>query len=223
MSKADKIDALLESATLSFAKDSFSGASLREVAARANLALGTIHFYFGSKTELYTAATRKIWVEISNERDALVEKALSENVHGERLLRELIRALAEPIIRRALGADERELAQLKVVRGRVPEEHGIELDRSAGRTVARWIDALSQACPSLSRKDLIWTYSFILGVIWGWQSIDHRYDEMMHDDLTRTPEDVMADIVDFGTAGVRALILSREAAPSPKSRPTDTQ
>ncbi|MBE1527991.1 AcrR family transcriptional regulator [Sphingopyxis sp. OAS728] len=213
MSKADTIDALLESATLSFARDSFSGASLREVAARANLALGTIHFYFGSKTELYAAATRKIWLEISNERDALLARALEDGATGETLLRELVRALGEPIIRRALGTDERELAQLKVVRGRVPDEQGGELDRSAGRSVARWIDALAQACPGLSRKDLVWTYSFILGVIWGWQSIDHRYDDMMHDDLTRTPEDAMTDIVEFATAGVSALVALRAHPP----------
>ena len=209
MSKADKIDALLESATLAFARDGFAGASLRDVAAGANMALGTVHFYFETKSELFSAASRKIWGEISHERDRLFDEAIGAQLSGDALFRALVTALAEPILRRALGKNERELAQLAVIRGRVPDLKGMERDMAAGRSVRRWIDALAAACPDLSRRDLIWTYSFILGVVWGWQSIDHRYDDMLHDDLVRERGDVLEDIVDFCAAGVAAISARR--------------
>src|SRR5215475_16125749 len=114
MSKAEKIDALLESAILSFGKDGYVGASLRDIAARAGISLGTIHMYYGSKVELYQAAHRHIWIEISGERDVLLREALRVAPGQTPELANVVRALALPIVRRALSKAERDVAQLFV-------------------------------------------------------------------------------------------------------------
>jgi AcrR family transcriptional regulator len=63
MSKAETIDALMESAIHCFSQHGYEGAALRDIAAEAGVPLSTIHMYFGSKAELYTAIERKAWIE----------------------------------------------------------------------------------------------------------------------------------------------------------------
>ena len=209
MSKARKIDALLDSAILSFAKDGYAGASIREIAGRADTSPGTIHMYFGSKDELFQAASRRIWLNIAQEREDLIQAASRRAAGGAAPLADLIWALTFPIVKRALSRVEMDSAELNVIRSRVPENLGVEVDPGAGRTLVRWIDAMASACPGLSRRDLVWVYSWILGVGWSWQSIDHRYDELLCDGLHRETDEVMADIITFCCAGVEAMIHAR--------------
>ena len=51
---------LLLSAFEEFAKNGFSGASTRDIAAKANINISSILYYFGGKKGIYTAALKKI-------------------------------------------------------------------------------------------------------------------------------------------------------------------
>src|SRR5690606_22911947 len=88
------------------------------------------------------------------------------------------------------------------------EQRRLALDAEVGHSLVHWVDALSLACPTLSRQRLVWVYSFLIGIIWSWQSLDHRYDGMLCQDLQREVDDVLNDIVTFGSAGVQAIVDS---------------
>ena len=212
MSKADTIAALMESAIHCFSKYGYEGASLRDIAANAGVQLSTIHMYFGSKAELYTAIERRSWAEVDDERGALLSAAIKAAGARPPALSELIHALAFPVVRRALGDSEHDLERIHILRGRV-SDRSIG-DRSAlleiaDRSMVRWIDAMRLACPTLSRPDVVWAFSFVVGSIYSWQLIDHRYDKLLGQDVERTVEGLTADIVAFGAAGVMALIQRR--------------
>jgi AcrR family transcriptional regulator len=213
MSKTATIDALMESAIYSFSKDGYEGASLRDIARNADVPLSTIHLYFGSKSELFAAVARKAWIEVDEERSVLLEKALAENP-TKPPLRELIYALAYPVARRALSSRDRDIAQIYILRGHLalwrPPLSDTMLDL-ADKSMVRWIDAIMLGCPTLSRQDTVWAFSFAVSVVYSWQLIDHRYDRLLGRDIDRTPEGVTNDIVAFCCNGIQAIVDRRAA------------
>lgn len=215
MSKTATIDALMESAIYNFSRDGYEGASLRDIARAAEVPLSTIHLYFGSKSELYAAVGRKVWEEVDNERSRYLEKALAKNP-AKPPLPDLVYALAFPIVRRALSSCDRDIAQIYLLRSHLAHWHppiASAMLAIADRSMGRWIDAIMLSCPTLSRQDTIWAFSFVIGVVYSWQVIDRRYDSMLGRDVVRTPEDVTADLVAFCVSGIRTLAEKR-ASPS---------
>lgn len=218
MSKADTIDALMESAIHCFSRYGYEGASLRDIAANAGVPLSTIHMYFGSKAELYAAIERKSWNEIDDERSALLSRVLEEAADRPPKLAGLLHALALPVVRRALGDSDHDRERIFIVRSRVADRTLFETNNfleAADRSVVRWIDAMARACPTLTRQDVVWAFSFVVGAIYSWQLIDHRYDRLMGPDVERTVDGVTNDIVAFGCAGVHGLIEARAAQAPP--------
>lgn len=212
MSKAETIDALMESAIHCFSRFGYVGASLRDIAANAGVPLSTIHMYFGSKAELFAAIERKAWLEIDDERSALLADVLARAADRPPELAGLIHALARPVVRRAIGAADSERERIFIVRSRLSDR--LVAGRSdlldlADRSMVRWVDAIARACPTLLRQDVIWAFSFVVGAIYSWQLVDQRYDRMLGQDLERTVDGVTDDIVAFGCAGVEALIRRR--------------
>lgn len=207
MSKAATIDALMESAILSFSRDGYEGASLRDIAGSAEVPLSTIHLYFGSKSELFAAVARKSWEEVDAERSKYLEQAIAKCPEAP-ALEDLIHAIAYPIVRRALSTEDRDVAMIYILRSHLATwQHplaGSMLD-IADRSMVRWINAIMLGCPSMSRRDTIWAFSFAIGVVYSWQVIDHRYDNLLGQDIPRSADDVTADIVAFCVAGIRSI------------------
>lgn len=222
MSKAETIEALMESAIQCFAKDGYEGASLRDIARNANVPLSTIHFYFGSKTELFAAIRRQAWDEIDQHRSTLLELVLAADPARPPDPGRLIHALAYPIVRRALSKSDRDISQIYILRSHTSyarsglRNQAVEL---ADRSMARWIDALERVYPAMSRPDLIWAFSFVIGVIYSWQVIDRRYDSMLGVGVgvERSADDVTADIVAFCAKGLEAVALVRSAGAPPSA------
>lgn len=212
MSKTETIEALLESAIHRFAKDGYEGASLRDIARHAGVPLSTIHFYFGSKNELYAEVRRQAWNEIDDERTAYLEKALSAHPGRPPAFSALIHALAYPVVRRALSKNQRDIGQIYIIRSITSVwrsgAYGQALEM-ADRSMARWIDAIAMLYPTLSRGDVIWTFSFIVGAIYSWQIVAQRYDSMLGPERDRSPEDVTSDIVAFCCTGFEAVVERR--------------
>jgi AcrR family transcriptional regulator len=216
MTKSATIDALMESAIFSFSRDGYEGASLRDIARSADVPLSTIHLYFGSKAELFAAVGRRAWEEVDSERSQLLEKAMAQAAPNGAALPDLVHALAYPIVRRALSKRDRDIAQIYILRSHLAHWNptiNVSMLDLADRSMVRWINAMMQCCPTLSRQDMIWAFSFAIGVVYSWQVIDHRYDNLIGSDIERSAEDVTADIVLFCCSGINA-IAERKAAPS---------
>lgn len=217
MSKLETIQALMESAILCFAKDGYDGASLRDIARNADVPLSTIHFYFGSKGELYLEVVRHAWAEIDKERGELLEQALAAGDARAPQLSALVYALAYPIVRRALSKNARDIGQIYILRSHTSHSQPSFLSNGivmADRSMVRWIDAITLIHPTLSRPLIIWGFSFIVGAIYSWQVIDHRYDSMLGDAAERDAEDVTNDLVSFCTNGFEALANRHRPRPA---------
>lgn len=210
MSKSQALDSLFESAITQFSEYGYAGASLRKIANEANVPLSTIHFYFRSKADLFIAVRQYAWKEIDDDRNARLNKILSHSAEID--LQDLVGSLSYPIVSRAFSANRRDrdlifvLRNLMLISNPAPELRMLD---KADRTVAKWIGLMLECCPSFTREDAIWAFSFMLGTIYSWQLIDHRYDRMIGPQACRTMDQVNADIVEFCSAGILAMAARR--------------
>lgn len=206
MSKAETINALMESATLMFAKNGYEGASLRDIARSAGVPLSTIHLYFGSKSELFIGVRQAAWLEVDQERHAYLDEVLAKNAEGDALLAGIIHALAHPITRRATSKAPRDMAQILLIRAhwnRTTEDMMVLPDIA----VTRWLGAMKKWQPEFSTADATWALSFAVGAIHSWQFLD--FDKLIGMDIILSAEDVTGDIVAFCCSGIKAIFERR--------------
>jgi AcrR family transcriptional regulator len=209
---------LLDSAVSHFSRVGYDGASLRDIARDADVPLSAIHHYFGSKTDLFAAVARQAWDEVDEERSRLLDRARARaGVGGTPRLETLIHALAYPVVRRANGPNRRDRAQILVVcshRGRGPHEVMARILEVADRSMTRWIEAMIPSCPGLSREEVIWAFSFVVGTIYSWQLLDQRYEKMLGAGCKfRDAEEITGDIVAFCCKGIEAICDRRRTEP----------
>lgn len=211
MSKTDTINALTDSAIQHFAKHGYEGASLRDIARDADVPLSTIHLYFGSKSELFDAVRLSAWEQLIAERAALLEASF-ERSNGAPTLEDVVHALAYPVARRALSDTPRDTAEIFLLRGHWHERVDDEMMTMADRLMTPFLNVILQNQPSLSRGDAGWILSYIIGVIYSWQLIDHRYDKLIGEEPRRSAISVTADIAAFCRGGIEALVARRAQA-----------
>lgn len=213
MSKVDTINALMDSATLIFAKCGYEGASLRDIARGAGVPLSTIHLYFGSKSELFIGVRQAAWDEVNREREALLEEVLAKGQNGDVLLAGVLHSLAYPIVRRAMSRKPRDMAQTFLIRAhwnRSPSDPVMPLSVT---TIYRWLDAVSQCCPEFSRVDSALALSFVVGAIYSWQLMEHHADMLDGASLDLDADGVTTDIVTFCQSGIRSMAARRAQTP----------
>lgn len=121
--------AILVAATEKFAAESFSRVTLRAVAKRAGVGLGTIHHYFSSKQELYDACFDDFLTEVHRVQEEMIKEAKESGESPaqifERAVRVWFRFLCErrPVLRLSLKPlietgrrDRRAQAELRLLK-----------------------------------------------------------------------------------------------------------
>jgi AcrR family transcriptional regulator len=215
MSKVETINALIESATTVFSETGYEGASLRDIAAGANTPLSTINMYFGNKGDLFIAVMAQLWREIEQDRATLLQQ-LTEARGGPAELRDILYALVRPVVMRARSSTSADRRQPRILRQWVsaPAEVKAELRRrnNSQHSLARWIDRVRVACPTLSKSEAVWGFSFVVGALYSWELMDHRYDEIIDVD-DADADDIVGYLVEFAVCGMQGLIDRAAAGP----------
>ncbi|MDE1147128.1 MAG: TetR family transcriptional regulator [Azospirillaceae bacterium] len=208
MAKSDAIAALMDSATTVFARSGYEGASLRDIAADANLPLSTINAYFGGKADLFVAVMQSIWREIEAERRALLAERQAARGGAAADLRDIVTALTKPLVNRARSADPLMRRAPRLLRQWVnaPAEVREAMRRQSfsNPSLRIWIDSVRAASPGLTPAQAVWGFSFIVGALYSYELMDSRYDDIVdlgHDD----PETIAQYLVNFAVAGMRGI------------------
>jgi AcrR family transcriptional regulator len=214
MSKSETIAALRASAAQVFSEVGYYGASLREIAAAADVPLSTIHTYFGSKADLFADVIGDTWREIESDRIRI----LAERTEGGRAptAHDIVYALAYPIVARARSPQAEQFRAPRLLRHWVvaPREVSISMRKTHGTEAAlkRWIDMLTEACHPLSKADAMWGFSFLVGSIYSWELTDKRYDSVVGFSDDRSAEELTNYLVEFIVAGLRDMGQRQTAA-----------
>lgn len=205
---------LLNAAERLFAERGFNGVSTRMITEEAGANSAAMHYHFGSKAALIRAVFERRLGPINKHRERLMAEALNGTPPDPA---RVLAAFIGPTL--ALGESEGE-RHFKVLAAQAsmdpsPEVRNVVFDfyDSVGRN---FVDALTAACPGLSREDLFWKLACIYGAMLYVRADNGRLQRLLGDDLSfGNPDEAMAHIIPFLTAG---LLNPTPSSPDPRAR-----
>jgi len=210
---------ILDAAEKLFARSGFDGTSIRDVAQAAGVPLALVSYHFKSKLGLYRAVFQRRLAEVGKIRITRVDQ-IRPSADRMELLRQVSRALVEPIIALDTSPEGRDFARLiareindpqEVERG-IIEEH---FDPIAHNIIAK----LRAAFPEVDKRSIYWSYLFAAGAL----AINHvsvgRIERLSKGACRASEASAILDnLVEFIAGGMRANFEKHVTTKSKKSR-----
>jgi AcrR family transcriptional regulator len=163
----DPRDRIISAAKDVFIEQGFDLATVREITLRADVNVAAVNYYFGSKDELISEVLNLMMEPYTHARIAALEACEKAASPGLPSLEDVVEALVRPMVqlsRDASGA--RPLTRLILqIRSRPRDLTTRFFIRRVDPAIFRFINALSQVAPSLTRKDIFWRYNFAIGAV----------------------------------------------------------
>ncbi|MEM6455914.1 MAG: TetR/AcrR family transcriptional regulator [Acidobacteriota bacterium] len=162
--------ALLDAAERLFAERGVRGASLRAITAEAGVNLAAANYHFGSKDALIRAVVARRLRPINRVRLARLDALEDAARAGTPMtLRDLLRAMFEPLLRMGLGGDPQQRTAMTLLIGRshiVPDPTLRAVVYSEMRkTIPRFHQAFARLLPHLSFETMMWRIHFAVGTV----------------------------------------------------------
>ena len=203
-----RFDVILDAAEVTFAALGAKGATMREIAERAGVAQGLIHYHFATKEKLFERMVARRSDHINTARAEMLAALLSEAEHPA--LYDVVEALFRPTIEAGitLANDGSAFARILVTMANSAEPRAQELAEKYYDPIARkFIAALMLAEPELSHEDAVWSYMFAIGVgmnMMARTGRSLRLSDGICDD--GNAELMLTKIVPFICGGIQALV-----------------
>lgn len=159
-------EAILDAAEERFAKHGYHGVTTREVAARAGVTTAMIHYYFGSKRDLFDEVFARRAAIVNEERLALLDAY--EARHGDGVTVEgAIETFLRPVLALLHGGGEgwRNYFGLVALVSTTHEWGGEMMTRTFDPVILRLIAIIRRALPKAREEDLYWGYHFLAGAL----------------------------------------------------------
>lgn len=202
-----RFDAILDAAEHVFASSGYDGAALREIAERAGVAQGLIHYHFGNKARLFERMVARRSGQINAARAA---RLATLRANGALRLEEIVEALFRPTIEAGLELAEGGggFARILVSMANSTDPLAREMTETHYDPIARdYIAALEEAEPKLGQADAVWAYMFAIGVGMTMMAKTGRPKRLSGGLCDDGDADAMlARIVPFICGGIRALV-----------------
>lgn len=200
--------AILDAAELLFAGHGFYGVTTRQVAAEAGVDTALIHYYFGSKRDLFDAVFARraeILNTVRQEALAAYEKASG----GQMTPSGVIAAFIDPLIEMSLTGEPgwKNYFRLVALVNNTPAWGGETMHRYFDPLVHQFIDTLRRVMPQAELPDLYWGYQFLTGSMMLALSETGRIDQLS-EGLCRSTDlaAVRARLFDYCAAGFEAIV-----------------
>jgi AcrR family transcriptional regulator len=201
----DLSDRILDHAELAFAEAGFEGASMRDIAGRANVNQALIRYYFGSKADLFDACFLRRGGILAGNRHVNLDRLLEETPDPS--VEEIIFAYLKPQWdMKYSGPNGAAFVALQARLHAEPEEHALRLRREVyDASVKRYIACLSAALPAIPRDLISTRMAFLVGTYLFMLNDLGRLDDLTEGQLTGfTEEEMLQHLVKFLSAGMRA-------------------
>lgn len=202
-----RYDAILDMSEQVFANSGYKGATIREIAERAGVAQGLIHYHFRTKEELFEAMVARRSKSINGQRMHLLRALFEEN--GPPSLERIMEGLFRPTIEAGLsqagdgGAFARILVSIANSAGEWEQGLTAKYYDPMGQ---EYISALVKIVPGLSRENAVWAYMFAIGVGMTMMAKTGRPRRLSNGICDDGDAEVMlAKIIPFISAGVRSF------------------
>jgi AcrR family transcriptional regulator len=157
----DTLARILDAAERLFARDGFSGTSLRAVTREAGVNLAAVHYHLGSKEALLEAVLAHHIEPINRARISNLERL--ESTGGADAAAVLEAFLAPSFDIDVSGGELRSL--VAIVEGEPLERVAPLIAKLFGDVIFRFTDALERAAPHLTREEAYERLQFAVGVM----------------------------------------------------------
>ncbi len=201
----DRREALLDVAEAVFATRGYAGASLRMIAAKADLNQAMITYYFGSKRGLFETVYRRRAAVIIERRlellDAIMEKSPSPSVQDL-----LIAYLKPQFDMKYSGPGGQAFVKLQSRLHTESELNAIELRREIyDNSTKRFIQTLRKALPNLDLAEIEWRMTFLIGTyLYMLSGVDRLGDLSDGRSNADDKDEILKHLVDFLVGGFTA-------------------
>ncbi len=152
-------DRIIDAAEMLFSQQGYEGTTTRAIAMKADVPLGLMSYYFGTKSDLYSEVITRRSAEHAADIEASL-KAVAER--GDFTIAELIEAFVMPPIRRALDGGPGWAAYIKLLSlaANTPdsEPHTKTFARQYAKVVDDFVVMLRRKMPGASEEDVYWAY-----------------------------------------------------------------
>ncbi|HEY9236350.1 MULTISPECIES: TetR/AcrR family transcriptional regulator [Phenylobacterium] len=205
---ADLRGAILDAAEQLFSAHGFYGVTTRQVAAEAGVDAALIHYYFGTKRDLFDAVFARRAEVLNSVRLAALHAYEAEHA-GNLTAVGVVEAFIAPMIEMSLTGEPgwKNYFRLVALVNNTPAWGGETMHRFFDPMVHEFIGALQRALPEAELRDLYWGYQFLTGSMMLALSETGRIDQLS-DGLCRSTDlaAVRARLFDYGAAGFEAIV-----------------
>jgi AcrR family transcriptional regulator len=156
---------ILKAAEAEFADHGFDGATVRQIALRADVPVALINYHFGNKEGLYRAIFEMRAPMIIDERLTGIRLAEMES-DPERKLEMIVKAVLVPNLH--MRSTERNSSYARIIAREVsdPKSHDRKVVADFfDPTAHKMLDALQAALPDRTLEEINWGYQAMLGVM----------------------------------------------------------
>ncbi len=158
-------EALLSAATEVFAEKGFEVGSVREITGMAGVNVASVNYHFGSREGLVDAVVERMVCPVNDER---LRRLNELEGAGEVSLRGLLSAFMEPLVTEVRGSRMCEDLFCRLMgrlMGDQPYEFPGEVMGQFQEVAGRFVRAVMEVCPWLSREEVFWRIHFSFGVL----------------------------------------------------------
>jgi AcrR family transcriptional regulator len=205
-SKKDTKTKILDAAEELFSTQGIGATSLRTIIAKANVNIAAIHYHFGSKKEVVTAVYARRVAPLNQQRLERLDALNTRAVEKAPTVAEIVDAFLAPILNCSFSSkkERNRLIGLFSHLHTEPQEvaHILDLFKDV---FEQFMKAISKVLPQLSKKDLLWRFMFMIGIM----SISMSNDHLVRRKLEASGEvlnyqELLQHAVHFITAGFEA-------------------
>jgi AcrR family transcriptional regulator len=152
---------LLDEAEFLFGENGYSATSLRQIIAKAEVNLASIHYHFGSKQELLEQVILRKIGPINEKRVELLDHFAAEAAPDPASIEKIIEAFVLPAI--MIDRDRRFLKFMARihVEGLIPDI----AQRHFQPMITRFASAFQRTCPNATKEELAWKIHFMIGAM----------------------------------------------------------
>lgn len=200
------------------AEDMFSrrgrdGVSVRDIASAAEIDLALINYHFSSKEGLYRQVFARRAASLNERRLAELDQILSRSRRPS--LAAVIRALVSPNVQLRIDPELGGVPFARLIVREMIEADATErgvIKENFEHVAQRFIAAIGLAMPNVPRQDVIWAFNFALGTIVLAMASTGWLETLLGLRRSADPEEILARIVPFIVAGMRAGPIDRKRA-----------
>jgi len=194
--------AIMDAAEVVFANQGYAGTTLREIAELAGATQALITYYFGSKFDLFSETFLRRATAIADARIESLAKLRTEGRATDVVA--IVEAFLQPVVALRATPQGPDFLRLHARLHTEPPNLSYELRKTAyDESTHLYIDALHKALPHLSRLDVHWRMTLMIGTYLYALSDTNRMEDMIPE--AYDPKDasrLMAETVAFITGGM---------------------